>query len=137
LLLLLVNVFNLSIDRNSTLVHIVGVSQNRLDELQAYQPGKCEYVQNIFQDLDLTSPRVNRMGLIYNGFRAASADGKLHPKELEAIRILGKKLDLTNEQIEQCRLLTEEDQKLRQKRAKILFPEGFDSFLTNFTDEYS
>jgi hypothetical protein len=117
-------------------MRIVGVSQDDLEKLQSYHPGECEYVQNIFEDLDIICPSVNRMALIYNGFRAASADGVLHPKELEAIHTLAKKLDLTNEQIEQCRLLTEEDEKLRQKRAKILFPEGFDNFLTNFTKQY-
>ena len=112
------------------------MTQDKIEELQAYQPERCERVLDLFQDLDVTSPTVSRTGLIYNGFRAASADGELHEKELQAIRILAKKLDLTDEQIEQCRLLTEEDEKLRRKRAKILFPEGFDNFLTHFTEQY-
>ena len=118
------------------IICFVGVTQDKIEELQVYQPNKHESIIDLFDDLDVMAPSVSRMGLIYNGFRAASADGDLHPKELEAIRILGKKLALTDEQIEQCRLLTEEDEQLRQKRAKILFPEGFDNFLTHFTEQY-
>ncbi|CAF1096495.1 unnamed protein product [Rotaria sordida] len=117
-------------------MRIVGMSQDMLDELQTYEPGKCEEVQYIFQDLDLISTSISRLSFIYNGFRAASADGELHPKELKAICKLGKKLGLTAEEIEQCRLLTEEEENLRRKRAKILFPEGFDNFLKHFTEQY-
>ncbi len=69
------------------------------------------------------------MSLIYNGVRAASTDGELYQKEVEAIRTLGKKFDLTEEKIQQVHLLTEEDVNLRHKRVKVLFPEGFNHHL--------
>jgi hypothetical protein len=62
-------------------VHILGAPQDKLDQLQKYKPGKCEQVKHLLEDKDLTYARVSRLSLIYNRFRAASADGELHPKE--------------------------------------------------------
>ena len=73
-----------------------------------------------------------RMGLIYYGFRAAAADGELHAKEFAAIRTVANKLGLTDEQVNQVHSLYEEENALRQKRASVLFPGGFDHVLSEF-----
>jgi len=82
--------------------------------------------------LDLPHAEMSRYGLIYYGFLAAAADGELHPKELQAIQGLGKKIGLTDEEIEQLHGLYLEHEALRRKRQALLYPKGFDYFLTDF-----
>ena len=70
--------------------------------------------------------------MIYNAIRAAGADGDLHEKEVEAIYELGKNLDVTPEQVRQVQDLYEEEQKMREKRIALLFPNGFEAVLEAF-----
>ena len=114
----------------------LGAPQEKLDQLKNYKPGQSEDVKHLLQDTDVTYAKVSRSALIYHGFRAANADMDLHPKEAEAIRNLAKKLGLTDEQIEEIRLLAEEDEKLRQKRARITLPGGFDHFVTHLNKQH-
>jgi len=67
-----------------------------------------------------------QLTLIYDGYRAAAADGELHPKEVEAINNLGRKLGITEEQLKQIHDLFVEEIQLRQKRVQLLFPKGAD-----------
>ncbi|CAF3152014.1 unnamed protein product [Rotaria sp. Silwood2] len=108
-----------------------GASENTLDQLRAYQPGISKDVKTLFQDLNLPHGEMSRFGLIYFGLQAASADGELHSKELEGIHALEKKMGLTDQEIKQVHELYEENEKLRQKRAAVLYPKGFDNFLTH------
>ena len=68
--------------------------------------------------------KIARFTILYYGLRAASADGELHPKELEAIHKLAKQLNVSEEEVQQIRSLINEENKLIEKRAKTIFPDG-------------
>jgi hypothetical protein len=109
-----------------------------VDQLKTYKPGQCEYVKHLFTDLDQPFAQVARLSLLYNAFRAASAaTGELPSSKLKAIQAFGKKLNLTDEQVEQCRAAADDFVKLQQKRAKIIFPEGFEHFITILNKQLS
>ena len=56
--------------------------------------------------------KIARFTILYYGLRAASADGELHPKELEAIHKLAKQLNVSKEEVQQIRSLINEENKL-------------------------
>jgi hypothetical protein len=72
------------------------------------------------------------MGIIFNGLRAAAADGELHEKEVEAIYSLAKNLGVSDEKAQQARELVDDEDKLRQKRVKVLFSQILDDTLNEF-----
>lgn len=119
------------------LLHNIGTPDDKLDQLKAYKPGKCDDVNLLFQDLELSYAKMSRLSLVYNGFRAAGSDGELHSREIEAIYALGKKCGLNDEQVKEMHSLYEENEKFRQKRTQAMFPEGFDGFLTLLNERHT
>ena len=102
-----------------------GYPQELLNEFQKYEPGQSSDVKKYFQDVDLPYVKRSRLSIIYYGLRAAAADGELHPKEIEAIYDLAKQLGINDEQLQQIRAMCDEEEKLRNKRGRFLFPESF------------
>ncbi len=119
------------------IVFRIGHPQELLDELETYQPGNSTDVKKYFQDADLPYVQMSGMGIISNGLRAAAADGELHEKEIEAIYALAKKLGISDEKVQQVRELVDDEQKLRQKRVKVLFPQSLDTILNEFYKHHS
>ncbi|CAF2853584.1 unnamed protein product [Rotaria sp. Silwood2] len=111
---------------------ISGYPQELVNELEKYEPGQCSDVKNYFQNVHLPYVKKSGLSVIYHGIRAASADGELHAKEIEAIYTLAKKLGINDEQVQQVRAICDEENKLRQKRAILLFPHSFDDALNEF-----
>ncbi|CAF0820610.1 unnamed protein product [Adineta steineri] len=107
---------------------ILGVPQEKLDELHTYQADTSENNPNF----NLPHVKKTRMGLIHNLFRVLSIDHKIHPKDIKTIYTLGKKLGATEEQIQQIQSLYEDEEKLREKRASLLFPHGFNDALKEY-----
>jgi len=106
-----------------------------IDELRAYQAGTdSDVFKRLVADVDKNYVKMTRRSIIYNAIRAAGADGVLHKKEVEAIYDLAKHLDVTAEQVRQVQDLYEEEQKMREKRIAILFPQGFDALLNAFDE---
>ncbi|CAF2881802.1 unnamed protein product [Rotaria sp. Silwood2] len=71
----------------------IGSSQVVIDKLQTYQHKGMDSVLATFHAESGHSNGIHRqLSLIYDGFRAAGADGELHPKEVEAIHELAKAL---------------------------------------------
>ena len=99
-----------------------------LEELQTYQGGLMENIAS----LDLPHIRKTRMGIIYNLFRIFGIEHEISPKELKLIHNFGHRLDVTKDQINQIKDLFEEEDKLRQRRAQLLFPKGFDDALVEY-----
>ena len=77
-----------------------------------------------------------RFSILYYGLRAAAADGELHPKECEAAFELAKKLNVSDEQVQQIRSFIDEENKLIEKRAKIIFPDGLDVLLRVYDETF-
>jgi hypothetical protein len=103
-----------------------------LDKLQTYKPAPTRDTNQVFQNADLPHVQKTRMGIIYNMYRVLGGDQKIHPKILDSIRIIAKKLGATEEQVQQIESLYEEEEKLRQKRALLLFPRGFKDALIEY-----
>ena len=79
--------------------------------------------------------KLTRRSMIYNAIRAAGADGELHEKEIKTIYDFAKYLDVTDEQVREVQDLYEEEQKMREKRAAVLFPNGFGAVLKAFDEQ--
>lgn len=99
-----------------------------LENLRAYQPNPTRDLA----DLDLPHVRKTRMGIIYNLFRMFGGDRTITPKEMKLIYMFGKQLDVSDEQLVQLQSLYEEEEKLRKRRAALLFPHGFNDALTEY-----
>ncbi|CAF3339290.1 unnamed protein product [Rotaria sp. Silwood2] len=103
----------------------IGSSQVVIDKLQTYQHKGMDSVLATFHAESGHSNGIHRqLSLIYDGFRAAGADGELHPKEVEAIHELAKALGVGEAQVKQLYELYIENQQNRLKRLKIIFPNG-------------
>ncbi|UJR15216.1 hypothetical protein I4U23_002175 [Adineta vaga] len=107
---------------------ILGVPEEMLNELQTYQPVSFKDIAN----LDVPHIRKTRMGIIYNLFRIFGGECKISPKELKLIHTFGKQLNVSDDQIQQIQNLYEDEEKLRQKRALLLFPNGFNDVLIEY-----
>ena len=104
-----------------------------IQQIEAYKPAESkEGVKILEHDSNRDYVKLNRLSLIYNAFRAAGADGEVHEKEAEAICALGKKLGVTDEQIQQVQALYDDEVKLRKKRATTLVPKSLDTVLNEF-----
>jgi hypothetical protein len=107
-----------------------------INELRTYQPGPdTKIFQTLLADHNQDYVKLTRRSIIYNAIRAAGADGELHEKEIKAIYDLAKHLEVTPEQVRQVQDLYEEEQQMREKRIKILFPQGFETVLNAFDQQ--
>ena len=109
---------------NFTWLNISGATQDVLDRVNAYTPDDSKDGEQSFEDVDSPYIQSTRLSLIYDGFKAAAADADLEAGEVEAIHTVAKKLGVTDKKLRKVRALYEENENLRQKRAKILFPHG-------------
>ncbi|CAF1380911.1 unnamed protein product [Rotaria sordida] len=82
-----------------------GQDEHLIKELEAYRPGTSIDTQKMFNDTDTAYVASTRPSLVYFAHRAASADGELHPKELEAIHAVAKKLGSSDEEIQKILLV--------------------------------
>ncbi len=114
----------------------LGFPQNVLDELKVYQPGDSDIVEKFFHDTDKTYVEKARFSILYYGIRAAAADGELHAKEIEAIYKLAKRINVSDEQVQQIRSFIDEENKLIEKRAKTIFPDGLDVLLQVYDEKF-
>jgi uncharacterized tellurite resistance protein B-like protein len=77
-----------------------------------------------------------QLTLIYDGFRAAGADGELHPKEIDAIYKLGNALGVDETKIKQLYELYLENQQNRSKRLNMIFPNGGNNAMAELSKLY-
>lgn len=76
------------------------------------------------------------MGIIYNVFRILGVKHKIHPEQVDAIYSVGKKLGATEEQIQQIQNIHEEEKQLREKRASLFYPQGFNDVIVEYHKLY-
>lgn len=77
------------------------------------------------------------ISLVYFAFRAASADGVLHPREVQAIAALAKRRGVNDEKIEEVRAICAEEDEFRQKRVSTLFPVGVHTSIKAYADHFA
>jgi len=63
--------------------------------------------------------------LIYDGFRAAAADGPLKTREIDAISAVAKHLGMPDEKFQALLAIYKDEEELRQKRIAFLFPKTY------------
>ena len=88
-----------------------GFPQYIIDELKVYQPGDSNIVEKFFDDTNEEYVKMARFSILYYGLRAAAADGELHAKEREAVCKLAKKLNVSDEEVQQIYSLIDEENK--------------------------
>lgn len=115
----------------------IGLHEDLIRQLENHQPGTSEDANHILNDADAAHVKAARLGMIYYAFRASSADGELHQKEADAIAAMGKRLGITDAKIAELRVLSDEEEQLRRKRASILFPQGLDDPINKFEEKFS
>ena len=115
----------------------IGVHEDLIRQLEKHQPGTSEDANHILNDADAAHVKAARLGMIYYAFRAASADGELHQKEADTIAAVAKRLGINDAKIAEIRVLSDEEDELRRKRASILFPQGLDDPINKFETKYS
>lgn len=115
---------------------ILGFPQYILDELKVYQPGDCDIIKKFFHDTDMEYVKNARFSILYYGLRAAASDGELHQKELEAIQNLAKKLNVSEEELQNIISFINEENKLIEKRAKTIFPNGLGTLLKVYDEKF-
>lgn len=115
----------------------LGQDEQLIKELEAYRPGSSIDTQTMFNDTDMAYVSSTRPSLIYFAYHAASADGELHPKELEAIRAVAKKLGSSDEEIQKVLAVCDEEEKLRKKRISILYPVGLGTAINSYQEKFS
>ncbi|MEQ9550621.1 MAG: hypothetical protein RIM23_13510 [Coleofasciculus sp. G3-WIS-01] len=62
--------------------------------------------------------------VVYQAIKASAADGELNEPELDKISQMAELLGVTSEVVEQLVELHKEEEQLRQKRIKLLYPNG-------------
>jgi hypothetical protein len=62
--------------------------------------------------------------IVYQAIKASAADGDYSPQEHEKICEMAKLLGVTSEVVEQLVELHKEEERLREKRIKLIFPNG-------------
>ncbi len=60
----------------------------------------------------------------------------LMAKEIEAIYKLAKRINVSDEQVQQIRSFIDEENKLIEKRAKTIFPDGLDVLLQVYDEKF-
>ncbi|MDY7004687.1 MAG: hypothetical protein SWX82_12195 [Cyanobacteriota bacterium] len=73
------------------------------------------------------APAVNKGGrrtVIYLAIKTCSADGELHPDEMTKIYQIAEKLGLAKDVVDSLKELCLEEAKVREKRIRLLFPNG-------------
>ncbi|CAF1392636.1 unnamed protein product, partial [Didymodactylos carnosus] len=103
----------------------IGATADVIENIKAYK-ANSEQFDDIFKNVQATTS--SKTGLIYDGFKAASADNVLHEKEKEAISKLADKFGLKPNVIEQIEQIFRDEQQLKQKRIQLLFPDGYPDF---------
>lgn len=102
-----------------------GVPAADLETLKNYKIGSEDSTAIFSNDSKLKTAEHFQCALIYDGFRAATADGSLKQREIDAISALAKKCGMTDEKFQQLLGLFHEEEEAKQKRIALLFPKSY------------
>jgi len=97
-----------------------GAPQATLDVLGNYD-GRGDLKQIVGASETL---KMSATSAVYEAIRACSADGDLHPEELRAVEQAASALGISTETVRDLVELYYEEQYLRAKRLRKLFPDG-------------
>lgn len=103
----------------------LGLTVQELDALKDYKVGSENSTANFNNNSKLKLAEHFQSELIYDGFRAAAADGPLKPREVESISAVAKYLGMSDDKFQAILAIYKEEEELRQKRIAFLFPKPY------------
>jgi hypothetical protein len=103
----------------------LGLNTEELDHLKDYKLNSEDSTTPFNSESTLKVAEHFRADLIYNGLRAAAADGALKQREIDAIAALAKKMGINDEKFQAILGIYKEEEEERQKRIALLFPKSY------------
>jgi hypothetical protein len=97
-----------------------GALDSLVEELKSYKAD--EDIEKMISNTPVAS--VSRRFLVHDAIMACSADGKYSDPERATITKMAAKLGISQDTVEQIERICIEEIELREKRAKLLYPEG-------------
>ena len=97
-----------------------GASDSLVEELKSYKAD--EDIEKTIGDAPEASG--SRRYLVYDAIMACSADGEYSDQERATITKMAAKLGISQDTVEQIEKICIEEIKLREKRVKLMYPEG-------------
>ena len=98
----------------------MGAPDSLLDELTSCKAD--EVIEKIISATPVTDS--SRFFLVYDAIRACSADAKYSDPERATVIRMAAKLGIPEDRVRQIEELCLEEARLREKRLKLLYPEG-------------
>ncbi|CAF1073976.1 unnamed protein product [Didymodactylos carnosus] len=107
----------------------MGAPPHIIESLKNYDPSSEDITAVLKQAAQKSKSKASiekntRRLLIFDGFRAASADKELHRKEKQAIYALAQKIGVDYDSVKAIEKLFKANLKWRQKGASVLTPDG-------------
>jgi len=98
-----------------------GASDSLVEELKSYKADD-EDIEKVISN----APEANasRRYLVYDAIMACSVDGEYSDQERATITKMAAKLGISQDTVEQIEKICIEEIKLREKRVKLMYPEG-------------
>ena len=97
-----------------------GASDSLVEELKSYKAD--EDIEKIISSTPVAN--ASRRSLVYNAIMACSADGEYSDPERATITKMVAKLGISQDTVEQIERICLEEIELREKRVKLMYPEG-------------
>jgi len=97
-----------------------GAPESLLNELNDYQAN--EDIKTLVSST-LTTDK-SRRAVVYFAIKAASADGEYHGSERNAVRSAAAAMDVSLDVVEQIESLCADEERLKEKRISLCFPDG-------------
>jgi len=114
----------------------LGITQEDLDVLKDYKLGSENTTAIFNNNSKLKTAEHFQAELIYDGFRAASADGPLKAREIDAISAVAKFLGMSDDKFQDLLALYKDEEELRQKRIALLFPKTYGEAVKQIDSHY-
>lgn len=97
-----------------------GAPDSLVEELKSYKAD--EDIEKVIGDAPEATG--SRRYLVYDAIKACSADGEYNDQERATITKMAAKLGISQDVVEQIEEICIEEIKLREKRVKLMYPEG-------------
>jgi hypothetical protein len=118
------------------LIPYLGLTTDEINVLKGYKLGSENSTAIFNNNSKLKTAEHFQAGLIYDGFRAAAADGPIKPREVDAISAVAKFLGMADTKFQELLALYKEEEELRQKRIEFLFPKTYAETIKQIDTHY-
>ena len=113
------------------------MSKDEIDHLKNYRLRSEDTTATFNSESKSKLAEHFRADLIYNGLRAAAADGALKQSEIDAIAALAKQFGITDEKFQDILGIYREEEEERQRRIAALFPHSYGEVIKPIDKHYA